>query len=325
MVDFSKDFIHLRNRSAYSLACGAISIQKLVDLALAHQMPATAISDIDHMFGVMEFAALASKTGLQPLIGCDFAVEIDVKTKHGDDISQKGRLLAIALNEQGYVNLMALVSQKALKSFEHGHDDEFMLGLQDLKTYHHGLIILDGGWGGPAGQALLNGQFEQAKSMTKILSEIFKDHYYIELMRTKRKQEKICEKPLIEMAYHYHLPLVASNDCHYPDASFWQAHEALLCINRDQILDEENKIGTGEHYFKSSAQMRALFKDIPEACNNTLSIAQRCAFMPTPRRPLLPKITLDKNLDSNHILAKKAKKGLKTRLKNAQDQDEKSD
>ncbi len=332
---FGDGFIHLRNRTAYSLARGAIPVSKLIALAQTHKMPAVAISDVDYMFGVLEFATQAAEHGIQPLVGCDFAVciaagaSLTKQQQNNTNFEQRqpndlyhGRLLAFATSAQGYQNLMAISSHAASKSLQLQEDapsepyGKPVLYLEDLAPLSKDLLVLDSGWMGPAGQAILKNQPQHAKIITERLSAIYSGYYYIELMRTERKQEKATEQTLIDLAYELNLPLIASNDCHYPDHSFWNAHKVLVAINASPNIDgHEGVYETGQHFFKSAQDMRTTFSDIPEACDNSLHIAQRIAFMPTPCEPLLPKINhLSTKTTTNEVVDVDTKDSQNTKI-----------
>ncbi|MEM7072849.1 MAG: DNA polymerase III subunit alpha, partial [Pseudomonadota bacterium] len=268
--------------------------------------------DYDHLFGVMEFAAAAAAKGIQPLIGCDLAVTIcDETISKGDPCP--GRLLAFAANETGYLNLLALVSAQgspdAEPQREHGID------LTLLKRHNAGLLVLDSGWMGPAGQALLAGKRVRAEHLTRSLAGLFDGRYYIEIMRTGREQEQVVEGGLLQIALDQSIPIIASNDCHYPEHEFHEAHEVLTCINANTVLDDPaRKADTGEHYFKSADAMVQRFADLPEAISNSLVIAKRLAYMPAQRDPILPRLQFDAGQTAGSCLAEKARAGLQKRL-----------
>jgi DNA polymerase-3 subunit alpha len=147
------------------------------------------------------------------------------------------------------------------------------------------------------------------------LKDIFPGRLYIELMRHGLPQEVRCEAALVDLAYAHDLPLVATNDAHFPDRDFYEAHDALLCIAQGRaVADDDRRRLTPEHFFRPAAEMRALFADLPEACDNTLVVAQRCAFIPQPQRPILPAFPTPAGEDEASALRVAARVGLDTRL-----------
>jgi len=149
-----------------------------------------------------------------------------------------------------------------------------------------GLIAITGSNGSGVGRLLAAGQTPAAEHLLDRLQRLFADRLYLELQRHGEDLERRIEGPLIELAYARNLPLVATNDVHFPKKSMYEAHDVLLCIEQGAHIDDPNRRRlTPEHYFKSAAEMRSLFSDIPEACDNTLVIARRCAYMPAPRKP----------------------------------------
>ncbi len=285
------DFIHLRVHSAYSLAAGAIKVKQLVALAKKNAMPAVAMTDAGNLFGALEFAMAAAESGVQPIIGS----ELGLRRADGDGVRlarQMGPSLApdsillLVQNEVGYRNLLTLVS----KSFMETPSGEVpQIDIAALQGHSDGLILLTGGPSGPIGRLLGEGQKDAAAALLKQLVALFPDRLYVELMRHGMATEDRIEGELIDLAYADNLPLIATNDVYFADPSYFEAHDILLCIAGGTVQSDTNRRRlTPEHYFKSPAQMRELFSDLPEACDNTLAIAQRCAYMPESRAPILP-------------------------------------
>src|SRR5258708_6750835 len=161
------------------------------------------------------------------------------------------------------------------------------VSLADLAAYGEGLICLAGGPGGPVGRLLGEGQDAAAEAALRRLAEIYPDRLYIELMRHGVAAEDRIEAALIDLAFRHDLPLIATNDCFFPNPEFYEAHDALLCIAEGTVVGQRERRRLNPSYsFKSASEMRALFADVPEACDNTLVIARRCAYMPMPRKPI---------------------------------------
>jgi DNA polymerase-3 subunit alpha len=308
------DFVHLRVHSAYSLSAGAIKVKQLVGLCKQLKMPAVGITDTGNLFGALEFALACVDAGVQPIIGC----EIALRREEGEGRGRNGlppppdRLVLLVQSEAGYRNLAKLVS-KAFLETPSGETPQ--IDLADLAERGAGLLCLTGGPGGPVGRLLAEGQDAAAEAMTQRLATLFPERLYVELMRHEVAAEDRIEAPLIDLAYRHGLPLVATNDCYFPDAGFHQAHDALLCIAEGTVIGQADRRRLTPHYsFKSAGEMRALFADIPEACDNTLVIARRCAFMPMPRKPILPPFATEGGRDEPAALREMAAAGLEQRL-----------
>ncbi len=311
------DFVHLRVHSAYSLSAGAIRIKELVQLCRAERMPAVAITDSGNLFGALEFAAACAEAGIQPIIGCGVALrrcpaKVRVNGSLARPMGEPDRLVLLVQNETGYRNLLALVS----RSFLDGDGTaEPAISLADLAEASGGLICLSGGPEGPLGRLLADGQNEAAGALLAELRAAFPERLYIELVRHGGNSEARSEPGLVDFAYRHGLPLVATNDAYFPDRDFYEAHDALLCIAQGKVVaDTDRKRLTPYHYFRPAAEMREVFADLPEACDNTLVVARRCAFMPQPRRPILPAFVAEDGLDEATALRRAAEAGLEARL-----------
>src|SRR5487761_701470 len=311
------DFVHLRVHSAYSLSSGAIKIKDLAALCRRHAMPAVAIADSGNLFGALEFAMAASEAGVQPIIGC----ELGIRRVEGDGGNRVARIgpaqppdavVLLAQSEAGYRNLLALVSKSHLES-PPGEAPQFDLAAFDGQT--SGLLCLAGGPKGPVGRLMGEGQAPAAEAMLMRLASLFPGRLYIELQRHNIAAEERIDAALIKLALTHNLPLVATNDVHFAERDDYEAHDVLLCIAQGTtIADGSRKRLTPEHYFKSANEMRIAFADVPEACDNTLAIARRCAFMPEPRQPILPPFKSASGRDEVAELREAAAAGLERRL-----------
>jgi DNA polymerase-3 subunit alpha len=323
-------FIHLRVHSAYSLAEGAIKIvedkpkdgskpvrKDLIHLALQHHMPAVALTDKGNLFGALEFAMAAAENGIQPIIGCQVAVlrpeQAGLKTLQREHYDQ---LVLLVQNELGYRNLSALVT-KSFIATDRAHP---YVTYEELAQHTGGLIALSSGIDGAVGHQLLAGQADAAEATLIQFRDLFTDRFYIEITRhhggAVSYNETRIESALIDLAYKHNIPLVATNDVHFGDESMYEAHDALLCISDKMVVSEQNRRRlTRDHRFKSAAEMRTLFADLPEACDNTLVIAKRCAYMPPARAPILPAFPTTKGRSEAEELCAQAQAGLKARLK----------
>ncbi len=278
------DFVHLRVHSAYSLSEGAIRIGELAALAKAAAMPAVAITDTGNLFGALEFSDACSKVGVQPVIGCQLSVarperEVGALPAGADP------LVVLAQNSVGLANLQHLSTAGFLES-DPGAPS---IRLERLCARGEGLMLLTGGAGGPIGRLLLEGQEAEASRVLARLAEAFPGRVAVELQRHGMSAESAVEGGLIALADDAGLPLVATNECFFPRPEMHEAHDALLCIAQGRTLGERARVRISqEHWFKDAVGMRAAFRDLPEACDNTLAIARSCAVMSEGRRPLLP-------------------------------------
>ena len=311
------DFVHLRVHTAYSLSSGAITVKDLAQRCKAERMPAVAITDSGNMFGALEFATACAAAGVQPIIGCEVALAAREEGCRGTAAlarpnAEPDRLVLLVQNETGYRNLLALVS----RSFLDGDGAaEPAVSPGEIAAASDGLICLAGGAKGPVGRLLADGQDEAAEAVLAGLKTAFAGRLYIELMRHGGSEQARSEPGLIELAYRHDVPLVATNDAYFPDCDFYDAHDALLCIAQGKaVADNDRKRLTPYHYFRPAAEMREVFADLPEACDNTLVIARRCAFVPQPRQPILPAFPIAEGDSEEAALRRAALAGLGARL-----------
>ncbi|NUY39249.1 DNA polymerase III subunit alpha [Wolbachia endosymbiont of Litomosoides brasiliensis] len=300
-------FIHLRVHSVYSLLESSVKIEELIGLCLWNKMPAVAITDSGNLFGSLEFSEYAASRGIQLITGCNIII------RHSE---QNLPILLLAKNEQGYTNLVALVSESFRKRKNNG--DIPYVNFDELLNLSTGLITLAGGCDGILAQLL----FKQDKGTVEKLLSVFNGHLYVELQRHGSNKELELEETLIGFAYQHNIPLVATNDVFFPNRSDYEAYDILTCISEGSYALESNrKKLTTEHYFKSVAEMEKLFSDIPEAIHNTLVIAKRCSYMPRSRQPILPKFPCRENKTENEELKEQATAGLVLRIANKIDID----
>ena len=275
------DFVHLRVHSAYSLSEGAIKPDKIAALAVTEKMPAVAMADTSNLFGAIEFSQACLAKGVQPIIGCQLAL-----ARAGQKQLPPDPLVLLAKDAAGFANLSKLSSASFLAP-EPGTRPQ--ITLDDLRAHQEGLILLTGGRFGPLGRMLGEGQRPEAEHLLASLAEAFPGRVAVELERHGLPAERAIEPGLIQLADEAALPLVATNECFFAKPEMHEAHDALLCIAEGRVLSEaERRRVTPEHWFKPAKAMRALFVDLPDACDNTLAIARRCAIAAPTRKPLLP-------------------------------------
>jgi DNA polymerase III subunit alpha len=287
----TQPFVHLRMHSAYSLLEGALTIPRLVALATADEAPALALTDSNNLFGALEFSEAMAGAGIQPIAGCTLALTFtpEREAAPGTDLRgprAEGRIALLAKDETGYANLMRLSTNAYFTAAETG---EAVVTVDDLSGHAGGLIVLTGGPEGVIDLALSDGNPELARARLEALREVFGARLYVELQRHGLPQEKAVEPGLLGLAYDMDLPLVATNEPFFAKQDDFEAHDALLCIAQGSyVAVDERRRMSPEHYFKTAEEMRALFTDLPEALDNTIEIAQRCAYRPMTREPILP-------------------------------------
>jgi DNA polymerase-3 subunit alpha len=314
----SVGFVHLHVHSSYSLLEGALTIARLVELAKADRQPALALTDTNNMFGALEFSEKMAAAGIQPIVGCALAVDFGDEKHDGRGASRARplpRIVLLAARKEGYANLMRLSSRSYLDTppQEMPH-----IKLSWLSGATEGLIALTGGPSGPLDLALAAGQHDLATTRGEALLALFGDRLYVELQRHGAGTERITEPALIDYAYERGIALAASNEPFFATRDDYEAHDALICIAEGKLLAETDRRQlTPEHYFKSRAEMMALFADLPEALQSTIEIAQRCSFRPRTHEPILPRFaTSDRKVpvDEADELRRRAESGLDRRI-----------
>ncbi len=317
-MDSHFSFIHLRMHSAYSLSEGAIRINELGRLCHDTGMPALAITDSNNMFGAMEFSDSLARIGIQPIIGIQLSVDISNGEQQSIGVGgqrlreQHAPLVMLAKNETGYLNILKLLKIAYLDS-----DDasDPVITLDDIQPNSEGIITLTGGAFGPLGVLLRVGKTQQAEDCCQRLKEIFPDHLYVEIQRHGMQEELETEEKFIDLAYSNDLPLVATNEVYFPDRNMYEAHDALRCIAQGHHVADQNRFRlTPEHYFKSASEMTEVFADLPEAINNTITIARRCGYMVEKIAPLLPPFDCGEGRTEVEELKRQAILGLEKRL-----------
>ena len=317
----SAGFVHLHVHSAYSLLKGSIKIAKLGELAKADRQPALALTDTDNMFGALEFSDKMAGYGIQPIIGCELAVDFGDQDPNARNAqaAAPARIVLLAARERGYRNLMRLNSRAFLETPVHQLSH---IKFDWLKDDAEDLIALTGGPDGPISLAIQADHAALAAARCDRLAGLFGDRLYVELQRHGVDRERRVEGALIDLAYSKGLPLVATNEPYFASADDYEAHDALLCIAGGRLVAETDREQlTADHRFKTRAEMAVLFADIPEALASTIEIAERCSFRPMTRKPILPRFTVgagsgsDAAGDEAGELKRQAEEGLANRLR----------
>jgi DNA polymerase III subunit alpha len=307
----SQGFVHLRVRSAYSLLEGAIKAGKLGKMAAEAGMPAVAITDRSNLFGALEFSQSTKDAGVQPIVGCALPV-LGIGGQQAARWAKTPTVVLLVQNETGWRNLCALSSAAYLEA---GEMAEPGVAWSMVAARSEGLILLSGGPDGPIDPLFAQGKFGEGAAALATMKSVFGDRFYVELQRHGLEDERRAEPGLVQWAYDNDAPLVATNDVYYAKAAQAKSHDALLCIADGAFTGQEDRRRiTGEHWFKSAEAMRDLFADLPEACDNTIDIARRCAFLVKTHAPILPRFDTGAGRSEADELAHQAREGLKLRL-----------
>jgi DNA polymerase-3 subunit alpha len=299
-------FIHFRTQSSYSMLESSIKIEQLIDLTKNHGMDAVCLSDRGNLFASLEFAQAAIKSKIQPIHGSILNILFTNKGK--PDFAE---ILLISKDEQGYKNLLKLVS---LTFTINDRSTCNHITFDDLEKYNEGIIVLSAYTEGVIGKLLLNNALDAATNAATKLQKLFGDRFYFEIMRRHSEKEKQIEYNYLQLAERLSIPLLATNQVLFSDISMHDSHDILLCISEGVVRDVENrKRASNQCYFKSSEEMLELFKDLPEAVENTVYLAQRCYVMSQPRPPSLPNFT-DGNISEEDLIRKQSAAGLEAKL-----------
>jgi DNA polymerase-3 subunit alpha len=303
-------FSHLHTHTQFSLLDGAASIQSLYKKAIKDGMPALAITDHGNMFGAFEFVSEAYKhrnddgtLKVKPIVGCEFYVVEDRfrKTFTKDQRDQRYHQILLAKNKQGYQNLIKLTSL----GYTEGLYSKYPRIDKDLiRQYHEGLIATTCCIGAYVPQTILHDGEEKAEKEFRWWLDLFGEDYFIELQRHNLKEQEKVNLILLEFARKYHVPVIATNDSHYTDREDFNAHDILLCINTgekqatpgyDDFVNDDTsirnrrfKFPNDQFYFKTTAEMTALFEDVPEAIDNTNRIVDKIEVLNLKKDILLP-------------------------------------
>ena len=315
-------FVHLHVHSAYSLLKGSIKIAKLAELAKADRQPALALTDTDNMFGALEFSDKLAGYGIQPIIGCELAVDFGDQDPSARNAlaAVPARIVLLAARERGYRSLMRLNSRAFLET---PVNQPPHIKFEWLQGDAEDVIALTGGPEGPISLALIADHAALAATRCDRLASLFGDRLYIELQRHNIDKERRAEAGLVDLAYAKGIPLVATNEPYFATTDDYEAHDALLCIAGGRLVAETDREQlTPDHRFKTRAEMAVLFADIPEALASTVEIAERCSFRPMTRKPILPRFTVgagtnaaDAASDETAELRRQAEEGLNNRIK----------
>ncbi len=307
-------FTHLHVHTEYSLLDGSCKIHELVQCAKDLGMDSMAVTDHGVMYGVIDFYRAAKEVGIKPIIGCEVYVapgsRFDRESGSGED--RYYHLVLLAENDQGYHNLMKIVSKGFLDGFYYKPRVDYEI----LQTYHEGIIALSACLAGEVQRYLARGMYEEAKRAALHYQEIFgKGNFFLELQDHGIPAQRTVDQGLVRMSRELGIDLVATNDIHYTYDKDAPAHDILLCIQTGKKVADENRMRYegGQYYCKSEQEMRELFSYAQEAIDNTHKIAERCNVEIEFGVLKLPRYDVPKGYDSWEYLNKLCRDGMAKR------------
>ena len=265
-------FVHLRLHTEFSVVDGTNRIDEVIAAAVADNQPALAITDLSNLFGAIKFYKQARAKGTKPIIGVEIFLE-----GLGGDTTALSRMVLLVQNKQGYLHISELLARAYTQNVV---KNQAVIKLAWLQELNDGLICLSGAQAGPVGQALIQGDTQRALEIALQLGSVFAHRFYLELQRAGRVDDEPHVAAAVQLAARLKLPVVATHPVQFTTPDDFEAHEARVCIADGEILGNPKRVRkyTREQYFKSSAEMQALFADLPSALANTLEIAKRCSL-----------------------------------------------
>ncbi|MDP6375407.1 MAG: DNA polymerase III subunit alpha [Pseudomonadales bacterium] len=297
------EFVHLRTHSEFSITDGLIKMPRLASAVRARGMPAVALTDRGNLFGLVKFYDACLREGVKPIVGADL--------RYTDEDALESRLTALAMNRQGYQNLIALVSAAYVKAPERG-----LVTQNQLLAHGDGLILLCGGCDSGLVRLLEKGELATALERARWWARHFDERFYLEVQRTGRNGDEARLRATLELAGEARLPIVATNEVCFLEADDFEAHETRVCIQESRTLNDPRRERrySEVQYLKSASQMAALFADLPEALANSVEIARRCSVTMELGEYFLPNYPVPDDVTLEQYLAETARRGLERRL-----------
>ncbi len=308
-------FVHLHNHTQYSLLDGAQRLEELVDQAVRFGMPAVAMTDHGNLFGAIPFLDLAVERGIKPILGCETYIAPGSRadrTPQGPGKKPYYHLLLLVRDREGYRNLMRL----STAGFLEGYYYRPRIDKEILARHAGGLIATSTCLGGEIPQLILAGRTAEAERVAGEFRDIFgPENFYFEIQDQGIPEERAVNEVLVPMGRRLGIPLLATNDCHFLQRDDHFAHDVLICIQTGKTTKDADRMRfTQEHYFKSPQEMWALFRDLPEAAENTLRIAERCNFVLEKGENLLPHFQVPSGRTTEDYFREVAEAGFESRL-----------
>ncbi len=316
------DFVHLHNHSEYSLLDGACRIKDMIGWAQQQNAPAIGLTDHGNMFGILDFYKTAKKADVKPIIGCEAYIALN--SRYDQDPNRRFprayHLILLVENQQGYKNLMKLVSLGYTEGYEYkGIFSRPRIDKELLQNYHEGLIVLTSCIHGTVPSLLLQNQPQQAFEELATLKDIMgPGHLFIEIQMHGLEEENKVMPQLLELGRKLELPLVGTNDCHYIRKEDAEVHEVLMNIQTGKTLEDEKRLSfaNDQFYFKTTEEMQSALKDFPEeVITNTVAIAERCHIELDYKDYIMPQCEVPEGHDTDSYLVHLCREGLKQRYK----------
>lgn len=303
-------FVHLRLHTEFSVVDGTNRIDEVVKAAAADRQPALAITDLNNLFGAVKFYKEARGKGVKPVLGAEVFLE-----GLGAEIGALTRIVLLVQNMEGYLHLSELLARAWTQNVGRGQA-QAVCKLAWIEELQGGLIALSGAQAGPLGAPLLQGQAERAAEIALQLAGLFPHRFYIELQRAGRPEDEPHVLAAVQLAARLGLPVVATHPVQFATAEDFEAHEARVCISEGEILGNPRRVRkfTQEQYFKSAAEMEALFADVPSAIANTVEIAKRCNLTLVLGKPQLPNFPTPNGMPIEEYFRVASFEGLEGRL-----------
>ncbi len=300
-------FIHLRLHSEFSIADGIVRIPEAVAAARQDAMPALALTDLSNVFGLVKFYQAARESGIKPIIGCDVFIS------NGAEREKPFRLLLLCQSNIGYLRLCNLLTRAYRENQYRGRPEILK---QWLCEGTEGLIALSGAHFGDVGVALLNGNQATAHQLASECAALFPGRYYLEVQRTGFAREEAHLRETVQLAAQLALPVVATHPVQFLSVDDYKAHEARVCIAEGYVLNDKRRarLFTAQQYFKTQAEMAALFADLPEALANSMEIAKRCNLALKLGKPHLPDFPTPNGESLDDFLHTESERGLQQRM-----------
>ncbi len=307
------NFVHLHVHTEYSLLDGANRIKDLIQRVKELGMDSVAITDHGVMYGVVDFYKEAVKNGIKPILGCEvYTAKRTMRDKQPGIDSDYGHLVLLAKNQIGYKNLMKIVSL----GFTEGYYYKPRIDYETLEKYSEGIISLSACLSGDIPSAILNNDYEKAVELANKLHRIFgQGNFYLELQHNGINEQNLVNQQLIKMSGELGIPLVATNDAHYLTKENAKSHEILLCIQTGKTINDDNRMrfNTDEVYVKSPEEMYDNFKNVKQALENTVKIAEMCKVELEFGKLHLPSFEVEEGYTPYEYLREQCYKGLKSR------------
>lgn len=315
----ASNFVHLHVHSEYSLLDGAARIKDLVRKAVENKMDSLALTDHGVMYGAMDFYKECKANGIKPILGVEgYVINGDIKEKELGRLEERYHLILLAENEEGYRNLIKLVSESHTEGFYY----KPRMNKELLKKYHKGIICLSACLAGEVARLIMEQKLDEAREAAREYKEIFgEDNFFLEVQANTLPEQKMVNSELRKISNELGIKLVATNDIHYIEFEDWKVQDILLCIQTGAKLQDEDrmKMSSNDYYFKSEDEMRKALPDFEDAILNTKMIADRCNVEIEFGHYHLPKYKITTGETSEEFLTRLCEEGLKNRYENVDD------